>query len=505
LSSLEPGAEAGDDPVIFFNASTRIHRLSLNAAFGLLASWATRIEGFPVWHAYCHQGMQQCILGTNLQDLTAAPPCSRCIQFSSGLFHPERTIPLAMRSHLMEDLKVELSGQSLESLLEWQYKGLPMGQLCLPGLRWALRRHHLPDNPSVQELYRKYLLSAASLSENFTEILQHRHPRALVVFNGIFYPEAVARHLALRMNIPVVTHEVGLRPMSAFFSHEHATFRELDLENDFKLTPEQDHELDEVLADRFKGRFSMAGVRFWEEMESLPDWLLEKISRFHQTVAVYTNVVFDTSQVHANVLYDDMFDWLDDMRRVFENHPETLFVLRAHPDEDRPGKRSRESVDEWINTHQLQARENVVFCGASERVSSYELIRRSKFVLIYNSSIGLEATIMGKPVLCAGRARFTKIPAVYTPNTRKKYMDLLGNFMGSHDLEAPADFVANARKFLYLELFRASLDLSGFLRPSRSEPGMVDFSEFDPAKIEHDKSMQVIVSGILRGAPFLLT
>ena len=504
LSSLESRTDDGENPVIFFNASTRIHRLSLNAAFGLLASWATRLEGIPTWHVYCHQGMQQCILGTNLQDLTAAPPCSRCMQFGSGLFHPERTIPLMMRSQLMGDLKAELSDHSLQSLSEWEYEKVPLGQLCLPGLRWALRRHELPDIASVRELYRKYLLSAASLSESFTEILQNMRPRALVVFNGIFYPEAVARHVALRMNIPVVTHEVGLRPMSAFFSHEHATFREVDLESDFELTSEQDQELDEVLADRYEGRFSMAGVRFWEEMKNLPGWLLEKRSHFRQTVTVFANVVFDTSQVHANVLYDDMFDWLDDMRRTFDNHPETLFVLRAHPDEDRPGKRSRESVAEWVDTHQLQARKNVVFFGASERVSSYELIKRSKFVLIYNSSIGLEAAILSKPVLCAGRARFTAISAVYFADTREGYSELLERFMGSNDLEAPADFVANARKFLYLELFRASLDLSAFLRPSRSVPGMVNFSEFDPATMEHDESMQVIKAGILRDAPFLL-
>ncbi len=504
LSSLEPRAVAGDDPVIFFNASTRIHRLSLNAAFGLLASWATRIEGVPTWHVYCHQGMQQCILGTNLQDLTAAPPCSRCIQFGTGLFHQDRTISLTMNLRLIKDLRAELSGQSLERLSEWEYEGLPLGQLCLPGLRWALRRHHLPDHASVQELYRKYLLSAASLSESFTEILQNRRPRALVVFNGIFYPEAVARHVALRMNIPVVTHEVGLRPMSAFFSHEHATFRQVDLGNDSELTPEQDHELEKVLADRFKGRFSMAGVRFWEEMESLPGWLLEKMSQFRQTVSVFANVVFDTSQVHASVLYDDMFDWLNDMRRTFGNHPETLFILRAHPDEDRPGKRSRESVAEWVDTHQLRARKNVVFFGASERASSYELIQRSKFVLIYNSSIGLEAAILSKPVLCAGRARFTTIPAVYFADTREMYSELLERFLGSNDLEVPADFVANARKFLYVELFRASLDLSAFLRPSRAMPGMVNFSEFDPATIEHDESMRVIKSGILHGTPFLM-
>ena len=65
-------------PVLFFNASTRIHMPSLNAAFQRLASWAVELDGLPVRQVVCRAGMVQCILGVNRRDPRALPPCSRC-------------------------------------------------------------------------------------------------------------------------------------------------------------------------------------------------------------------------------------------------------------------------------------------------------------------------------------------------------------------------------------------------------------------------------------------
>jgi len=35
-----------------------------------------------------------------------------------------------------------------------------------------------------------------------------------------------------------------------------------------------------------------------------------------------------------------MFAWLDRVLEIIKAHPETFFVIRAHPDEGRPGKQS---------------------------------------------------------------------------------------------------------------------------------------------------------------------
>ena len=65
----------------------------------------------------------------------------------------------------------------------------------------------------------------------------------------------------------------------------------------------------------------------------------------------------------------------------------------------------------------------------NETLSSYELIQKSKFVMVYNSTIGLEASIMGEAVLCAGKARFTQYPTVFFPQSIGAYKDELERFL----------------------------------------------------------------------------
>jgi hypothetical protein len=392
----------------------------------------------------------------------------------------------------------------LETLATWEQDGLAFGELTLPSVRWILRRHRLPDTAEVRTLFAGYLASAAGMAQTFRRALAGRKPRALVVFNGIFYPEAVARRIAQQAGIPVVTHEVGLRPTSAFFSHREATFRELELPPPQRLTPEQDAALDEILTRRFRGDFTMAGVRFWPAMKGLPERLRAGLADGRPLVSVFTNVIFDTSQVHANVLFEDMFAWLDELAPIFQKETQTLFVLRAHPDETRRGKESQESVAAWILSSGVHRLSNVVFIGPDEPVSSYDLIRASRFVLLYNSSVGLEASILGIPALCAGRARFTEFDAAFAPRDVDGYWRRLREFLAATRPEIGEGQTANARAFLYSELFAASLDLGEFLAADPNLPGMVRFSTFAPARLQAAPACRVIRDGILEGRVFLL-
>jgi hypothetical protein len=397
-----------------------------------------------------------------------------------------------------------LADLTWEELTGWSYNGIPLGELCLPSLRWALRRHRLVDEDPVRSLYRDYLASAASMAEEIGDLLAKGHPRALIVFNGIFFPEAVARHVARSTGIPVFSHEVGLRPFSAFFTDREATFREIDIPADRRLLPEQEEQLDRYLAERFRGRFAMAGIRFWERIQPLPGWLKERARRFQGMVVVFGNVVFDTSQLHAHSLFEDMFAWLDYVSEEIRAHPEILFVLRAHPDEGRPGKESQETFAQWVVARGLVGRENVVFLPPEDPISSYDLIQASRFVLVYNSSIGLEASILGAAVLCAARARYTQTPTVFYPSDRGTYDLTLGQWLTQVSIEVPESFRRNARAYLHAELFLGSLDLSEFLRADPSFPGMVSFTRFEPSRIRASPELRVVTQGVLTGRPFLM-
>ena len=496
-------SETNEKPVLIFNASTRIHRLSLNAAYGLLAGWGLRLSGTPVRYVVCHEGMEQCILGTDPDDPSAEPPCQACVRRSAAFFPRKMILPLERDRSTFESVARDIADLDLAGLRSWTLDGIALGALCLPGLRWALRRHHLMDDGATRSVFRMYLASAASLSVQFDALMEATVPRAVLVFNGVFYPEAVVREVARRRGLPVITHEVGLRPYSAFFSRADATFRELELDLDRALTAEEELELDRYIANRRAGRFTMAGIRFWPKMQPLPPGLINKMEEHDRTVSIFTNVIFDTSQIHANEIFPNMFAWLDELKPAIQRHPETLFVIRAHPDEDRPGKASRESVAHWFAASGLDGRSNVVFFEPSELIDSYELVSRSSAVLTYNSSIGLEAAIMGRPVLLAGRARFSSSQSVITPSNGADYARALEVLLAGSSEEVPGGALDNARHFLYDELYRASLDLSEFLAPYPDAPGMVSLTKFEGDRIESSKAIGVIVRGILEGRQFV--
>lgn len=499
--------KAEQNPVIFFNASTRLVGMSLNAAFATLAAMGLQSAGVPVIYFACRAGMSRCVLGANRDHPELAPPCKACINQSKALFAHAPTVWFEYQVNpIVEQALKELNLPALHRFT-FPLNGLelPLGALTLPALRWVLRRHDLADDQPTRFLFRQYILSAYHLAGELDALLAKVEPSTLVVFNGVMYPEATARFVAEQRGVRVITHEVSFAPASAFFTDGNATEYPIEIPPDFDLSAEQNGQLNEYLEQRFQGQFTMAGIRFWPEMQPLDSDLLAKIETFSQTVAIFSNVIFDTSQIAANVTFESMFDWLDTLLEVIRTHPQTLFVLRAHPDEMRPGKESRQSVGMWVAQNKLHELDNVVFIDSRQYLSSYELIRRAKFIMVYNSSIGLEATLLGVPVLCAAAARYTRYPTVFFPQPRPAYLEKLAEFLAAETIEIPPEHITNARKFLYYQLFRCSLPFGDFIEPSH-KPGFVRLRSFPLEKLHPDQSpsIRTIYDGIIHHKPFYL-
>ena len=497
-------------PIVFFKASTGIDDLSWNSGFHLLTTWALRLQGIPVAYFACNSGLSKCVLGTNRDNPQKEMPCKSCVMQSRALYAGIPSLGEGQNSKVRwfdfqrdAELESKISDLSIAELSTFHFQGLPLGALCLPGLRWVLRIHHLNDDENTRYLLREYILSAWNVAQKFSTFLDEANPRLVVVFNGQFFPEATARYIAHQRGLRVITHEVGLQPATAYFTAGEATAYPIHIPADFELSEAQNTKLDTYLAKRFQGDFTMAGIKFWADMKGLDESFLQKAAGFKQIVPVFTNVIFDTSQPHANTVFEDMFDWLDMVLEVARENRDTLFVIRAHPDETRVRKSSRETVEGWATSHQIEKEANVVFVSPREALSSYELIQKSKFVMIYNSTIGLEASIMGAAVLCAGKARFTQYPTVFFPQTVDEVRRKMKEFLAVEKIEIPAEFKSNARKFLYYQLYKTSLPFGEFLEPS-VRTTQTKLKSFSLNSLIEADAIKTILDGLLNNGDFLL-
>ncbi|MGD0750456.1 MAG: hypothetical protein ABSA23_03495 [Anaerolineales bacterium] len=492
-------------PVVFFNASTRIRGHSQNAAFSLLASWAVRLTGVRVIHFVCWAGMSRCVLGTDQDAPESAMPCKLCIRQSE--VNTTGADARIFTYQQDDQLAAILQTLSLDELLIYEQPlsefggSLPLGQLVLPSLRWRLRLQTIADDQATRFICREFMLSAWNIARKFSILLEKVKPQAVVLFNGIHFPEATAAWLCRQRGVRVITHESGFQPFSGYFVEGDVTTYPITIP-DVDLNPEQNARLDADLQKRLQGDFSMAGIQFWNEMHGLPDELVQKAAKFKQVVAVFSNVIFDTTQIHASTVFKDMFAWLEALLVVIKAHPETFFVLRAHPDEARPGKSSRESVAMWFE-QKAAGLPNIAFIPPQERISSYELIRLTKFVLTYNSQIGLEAMLMGVPALGAAQAPFVDYDTVFFERNQEAYLHRLEFFLTAPRLEVPEDAVRRTRRFMYYRYYRFSLPFGAFIE-STAPSGYVRLKKFSWRALDKSPTALALQDGLLHGKRFEL-
>jgi hypothetical protein len=125
--------------------------------------------------------------------------------------------------------------------------------------------------------------------------------------------------------------------------------------------------------------------------------------------------------------------------------------------------------------------------------------------MVYNSTIGLEASIMGAAVLCAGKARFTQYPTVFFPQTVEEVRRKMKEFLEIEKIDTPPEFKRNARRFLYYQLFRTSLPFGDFLEPSvRTTQTKLKSFSLEQLSPENSKAIEAIFAGLLRNGDFLL-
>jgi hypothetical protein len=159
----------------------------------------------------------------------------------------------------------------------------------------------------------------------------------------------------------------------------------------------------------------------------------------------------------------------------------------------------------WAIRSKLDQQPNIYLISPDQTISSYELIQRAKFCLVYNSSIGLEATILGTPVLCAGKARYTQYPTVFFPDSVDAYRQTLVSFLESDEIGLPPEMTEMARKFLFFQLYRTSLPFGEFIEEGAS-PGYVQLRGFSQRDLQPKNSevIMTVAAGILEGDQFIL-
>jgi hypothetical protein len=263
------------------------------------------------------------------------------------------------------------------------------------------RLDHIPDTPEAHEL--KSALHQAMLDTYFSlfALWSNSPPDQVIIPNGRTSRQKAARLVAERLGIEVLLYENGRATPSSYYlgttqPHDRIASQK-ELLGGFPLPKGRalKEKAESWLADRMAiGGGTNDFSQGWETLTT------EVIPTSDSPTAVFFASSFDEFRAFGPMWSIDswasQFEAFDSMMSILEEKGVTL-VLRLHPN---LGSKSREYfLRETEEVLALKAKHpGLTIHWHNQPANSYDLIRTATYVIVERSTIGLEASVMGKPV-----------------------------------------------------------------------------------------------------------
>lgn len=300
---------------------------------------------------------------------------------------------------------------SISSLQEFRLGDARLGLGTLSSLIFRLGDSD-PDFATSRPLIDRLLTSAYQAFELTLEVIQRYRPARVLVFNGRFACVKAISEAARSEEVEVWFHE-------AVSSHER-----------YFIAPRPVHSAAAARADMYS-RWESAGENreaiarsFFSEDRSGLD--LKEIGYRDAQIAGHSvratgrrRIVYFASSIDEYAAVEDGFDnplfasqhlavaWLAAWAR---ERPEVELIIRVHPRMRHLSAREHS----WWTSHSA---DNVTTLTADSPVDSYALALSADRVVCYHSTMGAEATWLGKVSILVGDADYRGLDCVYEPGS----------------------------------------------------------------------------------------
>lgn len=415
---------------------------------------ALRLRGADVRFLTCGGGLTMC----DRSNVWKSPPptCRTCSSYVRDSLDAHGFPQTEMSRHWADGTAwPELDHLSLDELAAVDYRGLPLGELVDIPVKWFLMRSNLQNDPLAGQTYREFLRSGRVIVDALLIDLDQIKPDSVVLCNGLFLFERIALEICERQGIDYYTYERGFIKETLLY-RKNAISCYMDMSpfwpqwRDRALTTAEDTHLDEYLQQRRKSERSID--QYWDKVEFEANIVDESLTR----IVAFPNLTWDSAVIGRSAAFEDLESWLVSIITFAATNPSVHLTVRIHPAETKlAGKETREPVESALVSHFDELPQNVEVIEPSDPRSSYSIIEASDIVLVFSSTTGLEAALMGKPVLVGGDTHYQSKGFTIDPLGPREYLDHLSRIIKSPRGYTPD--IQLARRYAYLLFFRAAI------------------------------------------------
>lgn len=332
---------------------------------------------------------------------------------------------------------------------------ISIGEHAYAGALRYNARGELELSEDDQMILKKYFFSALKTYFISKNLFDEKKYDILLLNHGIYVPQGIISEVAKKQGLNVSTWFTAYKNKSFLFSHKETYHKSLLKEpneewENLSLNQQEQEKLDNYISSRKLGTNDW--VYFHNKKPEFNFNLNNHVkTRENKFVSLFTNVVWDAQLFFDQNIFDNMIQWIIETINYFIKINKIL-VIRAHPAEISGTLPSQQKVYDEIIKYYGKLPNNIVFIGPEDPLSSYSIIEKSEFCIVYGSTIGTEIAAMGKNVLVGGEAWIKNKNISYDPKTKKEYFKFLSELLIDPKMNYEA--CNRARKYAYHFFFR---------------------------------------------------
>jgi hypothetical protein len=146
--------------------------------------------------------------------------------------------------------------------------------------------------------------------------------------------------------------------------------------------------------------------------------------RHNGAVLLALNSSWDSAALGLHTIFEDNTDWIIQTVRFLLENTAAPVIVRQHPAERLEIAKTTDDYGTLLQKN-FGSHPRLHFIAAADKINSYELMSRVRALVVYTSTIGIEAAAHGKPVITPSRSYYSGLGFVYKATELNQYQDFL--------------------------------------------------------------------------------
>src|SRR5271157_688912 len=314
--------------------------------------------------------------------------------------------------------------QHSKELKEFKIDGVDIGAAAASTLFFTHDKEYKLDTISfAYDVYRE-LKMGWYIYTFFLDLAKSMKPDVVYIFNGRFTGARMMWRVCEKLHIDFFTHERG-GLQKQYLLRKNAIPHDLDVTRQeiLDLWNNAKNDREEVarrfFIDRRKGMAQ--GFHSFTKDQAIGS-LPKNFDSMKINIAIFNSTLEENASVLGweNPIYEDDLEATRKLLEYFKDNDAYHLYLRVHPNL----KGSKNSQIKEIEKYKKEF-SNLTVIPPESRIHSYTLLDNCPKIVVFGSTIGVEACYWGKPAILLARATYESLDCCYKPTTHEEAMALI--------------------------------------------------------------------------------